>query len=112
MQARYYQAFWKKNNDDDHNNNDNDSVIRDGEPLARVPLMARGTIFWARHRSKRSAAIDSSVKEFSVGFSQFNELSEMLKFIMYPDKTLFDKLNLSPFDWLEIEEFEISLIDF
>ncbi|GFW57774.1 hypothetical protein TNCV_2926931 [Trichonephila clavipes] len=26
---------------------------RDGEPVARVPLMARDTIFWARHRSKR-----------------------------------------------------------
>ncbi|GFX63888.1 uncharacterized protein TNCV_4346031 [Trichonephila clavipes] len=24
-----------------------------------------GTIFWARHRSKRSTAIDSSIKEFS-----------------------------------------------
>ncbi|GFW60526.1 hypothetical protein TNCV_568741 [Trichonephila clavipes] len=45
------------------------AYIRDGEPLARVPLMARGTIFWARHRSKRSIAIDSSVKEFSVRFS-------------------------------------------
>ncbi|GFU71613.1 uncharacterized protein TNCV_3035531 [Trichonephila clavipes] len=28
---------------------------RDGEALARVPLMARSTIFWARHRSKRFA---------------------------------------------------------
>ncbi|GFX51709.1 hypothetical protein TNCV_5014121 [Trichonephila clavipes] len=68
--------------------------IRDGEPLARVPLMAHGTIFWARHRLKRSTAIDSSIKEFSVGFSQFKELSETLKFIMYPDVTSFDKLNL------------------
>ncbi|GFV39289.1 hypothetical protein TNCV_1229911 [Trichonephila clavipes] len=25
---------------------------RDGEPMARVPMMARGKIFWARHRSK------------------------------------------------------------
>ncbi|GFW39193.1 hypothetical protein TNCV_1831831 [Trichonephila clavipes] len=33
---------------------------RDGEALAR------GTIFWARHRSKRSTAIDSSIKESSV----------------------------------------------
>ncbi|GFU59675.1 hypothetical protein TNCV_3186431 [Trichonephila clavipes] len=39
---------------------------RDGEPLARVPLMAHGKIFWAHHRSKRSTAIDSSIKEFSV----------------------------------------------
>ncbi|GFV52083.1 hypothetical protein TNCV_1324361 [Trichonephila clavipes] len=77
----------------------------DGEPLARVPLMARGTIFWARHRSKRSTAIYSSVKEFSMRISQFNERSEMLKFIMYPAVTLFDKLNSPQLDWLEIEEF-------
>ncbi|GFS80441.1 general transcription factor II-I repeat domain-containing protein 2A [Trichonephila clavipes] len=85
---------------------------RDGEPLARVPLMARGTTFWARHRSKRSTAIDSSINEFSVRFSQFKELSEMLKFIMYPDVRSFYKLNLPQFDWMEIEEFEMQLINF
>ncbi|GFT89316.1 uncharacterized protein TNCV_1155691 [Trichonephila clavipes] len=74
--------------------------------------MARGTIFWARHRSKRLIAIDSSTKEFSVRFSQFKELSETPQFIMYPDVTSFDKLNLPQFDWLEIEEFEVQLIDF
>ncbi|GFV84230.1 uncharacterized protein TNCV_3038901 [Trichonephila clavipes] len=84
---------------------------RDGELLARVPLMARSTIFWALHRSKRSTTIDSSIKEFSVRFSQIKELSETLKFIMYPDVTWFDKLNLPQFDWLEIE-FEMQLIDF
>ncbi|GFW64985.1 histone-lysine N-methyltransferase SETMAR [Trichonephila clavipes] len=31
---------------------------------------------------------------------------------MYHDVTLFDKLNLFQFDWLEIEEFEMQLIDF
>ncbi|GFU69526.1 uncharacterized protein TNCV_1350861 [Trichonephila clavipes] len=39
--------------------------------------------------------IDSSIKEFSARFSQFKELSEMMKFIMYPDVTSLDKLNLS-----------------
>ncbi|GBN41792.1 General transcription factor II-I repeat domain-containing protein 2A [Araneus ventricosus] len=58
------------------------------------------------------SVIDSSINEFSARFSQFKELSETLKFIMYPDVTSFDKLNLSQFDWLEIEEFEMQLIDF
>jgi hypothetical protein len=58
------------------------------------------------------SVIDSSIKEFSARFSQFKELSEIVKFIMYPDVTSFDKLNLSQFDWLEIEEFEMQLIDF
>ncbi|GFV53331.1 dimer_Tnp_hAT domain-containing protein [Trichonephila clavipes] len=31
---------------------------------------------------------------------------------MYPDGISFDKLNLSQFYWLEIEEFEMQLIDF
>ncbi|GFT89601.1 dimer_Tnp_hAT domain-containing protein [Trichonephila clavipes] len=31
---------------------------------------------------------------------------------MYPDVNSFDKLNLSQFDWLEIEELEMQLIDF
>ncbi|GFX53531.1 general transcription factor II-I repeat domain-containing protein 2A [Trichonephila clavipes] len=53
-------------------------------------------------------------KEFSARFSQFKELSETFKFIMYPDVISFDKLNLSQFDWLEIEieELEMQLIDF
>ncbi|GFV58343.1 general transcription factor II-I repeat domain-containing protein 2A [Trichonephila clavipes] len=56
--------------------------------------------------------MDSLIKEFSARFSQFKELSETFKFIMYPDVISFDKLNLSQFDWLEIEELEIQLIDF
>ncbi|GBL84395.1 hypothetical protein AVEN_100476-1 [Araneus ventricosus] len=58
------------------------------------------------------SVIDSLINEFSARFSQFKELSETLKFIMYPDVTSFDKLNLSLFDWLEIEEFEMQLIEF
>ncbi|GFU40016.1 hypothetical protein TNCV_1002171 [Trichonephila clavipes] len=56
--------------------------------------MARGTVIWARHQSKRSTTIVSSNKECSVRFSQFKNLSETLKFIMSPDVTSFDKLNL------------------
>ncbi|GFW56968.1 general transcription factor II-I repeat domain-containing protein 2A [Trichonephila clavipes] len=42
--------------------------------------------------------IDSLIQEFSAKFSQSKELSETLKFIMYPDGISFDKLNLSQFD--------------
>ncbi|GFW79574.1 hypothetical protein TNCV_128791 [Trichonephila clavipes] len=81
--------------------------VRDGEPLARVPLMARGTIFWARHRSKRSTAIDSSIKEFSVGFSQFKELLEAFKFIMYPDVTSFE---LIPIQCWKMKNLKCNLL--
>ncbi|GFW95546.1 dimer_Tnp_hAT domain-containing protein [Trichonephila clavipes] len=56
--------------------------------------------------------MDSLIKEFSLRLSQFKELSETFKFIMYPDVISFDKLNSSQFDWLEIEELEMQLIDF
>ncbi|GFT17835.1 dimer_Tnp_hAT domain-containing protein [Trichonephila clavipes] len=56
--------------------------------------------------------MDSLIKEFSARFSQFKELLETFKFIMYLDVISFDKLNLSQFDWLEIEELEMQLIDF
>ncbi|GFX67615.1 general transcription factor II-I repeat domain-containing protein 2A [Trichonephila clavipes] len=56
--------------------------------------------------------MDSLIKEFSARFSQFKELSETFKIIMYPDEISFDKLNLSQIDWLEIEELEMQLIGF
>ncbi|GFV08261.1 uncharacterized protein TNCV_326951 [Trichonephila clavipes] len=56
--------------------------------------------------------IVSLIEEFSARFSQFKELLKTFKFIMYPDVISFHKLNLSRFDWLEIEEFEMQLIDF
>ncbi|GFU21717.1 dimer_Tnp_hAT domain-containing protein [Trichonephila clavipes] len=56
--------------------------------------------------------MDSLIKEFSARFSQFKELSETFKFIMYPDVISFDKRNLSQFDWLKIEELEMQLIGF
>ncbi|GFV08803.1 hypothetical protein TNCV_2618901 [Trichonephila clavipes] len=59
----------------------------------------------------RSTTIDSSIKEFSMRFSQFKELSETLEFIMYPDVTSFDKLNLPQFSTLESEEFEMRRCD-
>ncbi|GFV20595.1 uncharacterized protein TNCV_776411 [Trichonephila clavipes] len=56
--------------------------------------------------------MDSLINEFSARFSQFKELLETFKFVMYPDVISFDKLNLSQFNWLEIEELEMQLIDF
>ncbi|GFX28769.1 uncharacterized protein TNCV_4250081 [Trichonephila clavipes] len=44
--------------------------------------------------------------------NMLKELSETFQFIMYPDVISFDKLNLSQFDWLDIKEFEMQLIDF
>ncbi|GFX27011.1 uncharacterized protein TNCV_803111 [Trichonephila clavipes] len=59
-----------------------------------------------------NSIIDSLIKKFSARFSQFKELSETFRFIMYHDVISFYKLNLSQFDWLEIEKPEMQLIDF
>ncbi|GFX29095.1 hypothetical protein TNCV_2072461 [Trichonephila clavipes] len=57
---------------------------RDGEP------MARDTVFWARHRAKGINRIVNQA--ISARFSLFKELSETLKFIMYPKVTSFGKI--------------------
>lgn len=59
-----------------------------------------------------SSIIHSITEEFSSRFSQFKELSETLRFIIYPDVISLEKLNLCKFDWMEIEDFEMQLIDF
>ncbi|GFX96221.1 general transcription factor II-I repeat domain-containing protein 2A [Trichonephila clavipes] len=54
------------------------------------------------------SVMDFLIKEFSARFSQFKELSETFKFIMYPDVISFDKLNLSEFDWLELKNLKCN----
>ncbi|GFU32905.1 general transcription factor II-I repeat domain-containing protein 2A [Trichonephila clavipes] len=52
--------------------------------------------------------MDSLIKEFSARFSQSKELSETFKFIMHPDVTSFDKLNLSQFDWKKLKNLKCN----
>ncbi|GFY34043.1 hypothetical protein TNCV_997241 [Trichonephila clavipes] len=61
-----------------------------------------------RPRDGQRSSHNNTVLPFlPVRFSQFKELWETLKFIMYPDVISFYKLNLPLFDGLEIEEFDI-----
>ncbi|CAH2267583.1 jg11872 [Pararge aegeria aegeria] len=68
------------------------------------------------NEANASENFSSIINDCSIGlssvFSQFRELSDTLKFIMYPDMIPFGKLNLSKFAWLDIDEFEMTLIDF
>ena len=45
-------------------------------------------------------------------FSQFKNFEEISKFIIYPDITKVDELDLEIFEWLKLEYFEMQLIDF
>ena len=56
------------------------------------------------------SSLDDLKDEFSTRFSQFREFEENLYFIKYPDKTEFVKMNMNPFEWLKIDDFEIELI--
>ncbi|GFU35469.1 uncharacterized protein TNCV_1717761 [Trichonephila clavipes] len=55
--------------------------------------------------------MDSLIKEFFEIFS-LQEIIGNVQIYYVPDVISFDKLNLSQFDWLEIEELEMQLIDF
>lgn len=59
-----------------------------------------------------SMIILSLIQEFSERFTQFRQFEETLKFILYPDKIDFDKLNLKLFDWFDLLDIEMQLIDF
>ena len=55
----------------------------------------------------------SSLKEqFSSRFTQFWELEEILLIIKNPDKTNFTKLKIDLFEWLNIDNLEMELVEF
>jgi hAT family C-terminal dimerisation region len=56
--------------------------------------------------------IQSLIPEFSARFTQFRQFEETLKFILYPDKIPFDKLNLKLLEWLNLNEIEMELVEF
>jgi len=49
---------------------------------------------------------------FSSRFSQFRQLDSTLEFLIYPHNIKIDKLELSFFEWLSIENLEMELIEF
>ncbi|XP_076060038.1 general transcription factor II-I repeat domain-containing protein 2A-like isoform X5 [Oratosquilla oratoria] len=56
--------------------------------------------------------IESTVEQFSSRFIKFKELEQTAKFIKFPDSMKLDELNLQMFSWIDIDDFEMQLIDF
>jgi len=52
------------------------------------------------------------MNEFSTRFNQFKEFEETVKIIIYLDTLSFEKLNLKVFEWLNLDDFEMLLVDF
>ena len=56
--------------------------------------------------------IESTVEQFSTRFAKFRELEETAKFIKFPDSIKLDELNLQMFSWIDMDDFEMQLIEF
>ncbi|XP_063856091.1 protein FAM200A-like isoform X1 [Scylla paramamosain] len=56
--------------------------------------------------------IESTVRQFFTRFAKFRELEETVKFIKFPDSIKMDELNLQMFSWIDMDDFEMQLIEF
>ncbi|GFU70565.1 uncharacterized protein TNCV_748571 [Trichonephila clavipes] len=90
------------------------NIIKELISITSLLTTARGTDICATARnSLAEKGIDlKKIVSVTTDGAPNMELSETFKFIMQPHVISFDKLNLSQFDWLEIEELEMQLIDF
>lgn len=52
------------------------------------------------------------MNEFFTRFTQFKEFEETMKIIIHPDTLSFEKPNLKVFEWLDLDDFAMQLIDF
>ncbi|XP_069181810.1 general transcription factor II-I repeat domain-containing protein 2A-like [Procambarus clarkii] len=56
--------------------------------------------------------IESTVWQFSTRFAKFRELEDTVKFIKIPDSIKMDEQNLQMFPWIDMDDFEMQLIEF
>ena len=59
-----------------------------------------------------TSVLSSLKDQFSSRFTQFRELEEILLIIENPDKTIFTKLKIDLFEWLNMDNFEMELVEF
>ena len=56
--------------------------------------------------------IPELIKEFDSRSTQFRQFAETTQFILHPDSTSLETLNLESLKWLDLEDIEMQLIDF
>lgn len=61
---------------------------------------------------KYSSIIKNAKHSLSERFSQFRELDATLQFIQFPHTIQFEDLKLLKFDWLDLSNLEMELVDF
>ena len=55
--------------------------------------------------------IDATLEQFSVRFVQFRKFEDTTKFMKYPDTVDFENLDLTMFEWMELQDFEMQLVE-
>jgi hypothetical protein len=58
-----------------------------------------------------SSIIDSAIEQFSSRFTQLRPFEETAKFIKCADNVTLNKLNLERLQWIDLNNFEMQLID-
>ena len=56
--------------------------------------------------------IQELIKKFDSRFTRFRQFAETRQFILHPDSTSLETLNLESLKWLDLENIEMQLIDF
>ena len=56
--------------------------------------------------------IQELIKEFDSRFTHFRQFAKKKQFVLHPDSTLLETLNLESLKWLDLEDIEMQLIDF
>lgn len=62
--------------------------------------------------NKYSSIIQDAKHSISERFVQFRELDTTLQFIIFPHTIQFEDLKLSNFDWLDLDNLEMEIVDF
>lgn len=64
------------------------------------------------HAKEFIEVLRAVIEQFSFRFVQFRELEKTIQFIKYPDEADFTDLKLDMFEWLDLKDLEMQLVDF
>ena len=78
----------------------------------REELSDQDQAIWIAEKAYLTSVLSSLKDRFSSRFTQFRELEEILLIMKNPDKTNFTKLKIDLFEWLNIDNLEMELVEF
>lgn len=63
------------------------------------------------HLKLFSEIINTTLEQFSLRFVQFRKFEETAKFMKYPDTVILENLDMETFDWMDLRDFEMQLVE-